>query len=307
MTNQKLNNLLKDPRTNWKYIGMVVILAVIAGAVSLWCLTKKEPLYQPPELKKPEKVSFEQLSTCNADLDCVLVTHKSCGGVIKISINKKYESQYNSTSKFQDSTGEVCKTLGVSHDEQRQIIEGQVPTESLCVSNKCIPKYLVDETAGWKAYQNLEKGITFNYPDSYQVEDDPATGGVRLRQFDSNWGSDSAFLVLEFSDHSYTTCCGAAFNPAFEETINVKKESTFLCGVKVARLTYDGLIEQADASRKSRNILFYTDKSSAAYSINFPEGVTTKSISAVVVRDAIEELDKFSQEIDHIVSSLRCQ
>lgn len=31
MINQKLNNLLKDPRTNWKYILIVIILAAIVG------------------------------------------------------------------------------------------------------------------------------------------------------------------------------------------------------------------------------------------------------------------------------------
>jgi len=31
MANQKLNDLLKDPRTNWRYILVVVILAAIVG------------------------------------------------------------------------------------------------------------------------------------------------------------------------------------------------------------------------------------------------------------------------------------
>ena len=137
-------------KTNWKFLSIVIVLAVIVGAGTLLYLAV---IGGWPELKKPEKVSFEQLSTCNTDSDCILVNHKSCGGMIKISINEKYESLYNSTPKFQDSTGEICKTLGISYDEQKQIVEGQVPSESLCVSNKCVPKYLEDETAKWKTYQ----------------------------------------------------------------------------------------------------------------------------------------------------------
>jgi len=89
--------------------------------------------------------------------------------MIKISINEKYESLYNSTPKFQDSTGEICKTLGISYDEQKQIIEGQVPTESLCVSNKCVPKYFEDETANWKTYRNEEYGFEIKYPSNWIV------------------------------------------------------------------------------------------------------------------------------------------
>ena len=32
MNNQKINNLFKDPRTNWKYIWIIIILGFLAGA-----------------------------------------------------------------------------------------------------------------------------------------------------------------------------------------------------------------------------------------------------------------------------------
>jgi hypothetical protein len=155
---------LTKGKTNWKYILIVVILAVIVGGGTLWYAKSSEKPYQLIEIKKSEKVSFEQLSTCNIDSDCILVSHKSCGGMIKISINKKYESLYNSTPKFQDSTGEICKTRGISYDEQKQIIEGQTPMESLCLNGKCRPKY-VEETANWKTYRNEEYGFEIKYPD----------------------------------------------------------------------------------------------------------------------------------------------
>lgn len=135
----------------------------------MWYAKRPEKPYQLIEIKKTEKISFEQLSNCNADSDCILVSHKGCGGTIKISINKKYESLYNSTPKFQDSTGEICKTLGISYDEQKQVVEGQVPTESLCVSNKCVPKYLSNVTANWKTYRNEEYEFEIRYPSEWEA------------------------------------------------------------------------------------------------------------------------------------------
>jgi hypothetical protein len=163
---------LAKGKTNWKYILIILILALIVGGGASWYAKRLEKPYQPVEIKKSEKVSFEQLSTCNIDSDCILVSHKSCGGIIKISINKKYESLYNSTPKFQDSTGEICKTRGISYDEQKQIIEGQTPMESLCLNGKCRPKY-VEEIANWKTYRNEEYGFELRYPENWQVSETP--------------------------------------------------------------------------------------------------------------------------------------
>jgi hypothetical protein len=156
---------LTQGKTNWKFLLIVIILAVIVGGEALWLSIKQE--IKPPEIKKNEKVSFEQLSNCTTAPDCVLVSHKSCGGAIKISINKKYEPLYNSTLGFQDSTGEICKTLGISYDEEKQIVESQVPTESLCVNNKCVPKYLEDAIANWKNYKNEGHNYEIKYPSSW--------------------------------------------------------------------------------------------------------------------------------------------
>lgn len=49
-------NFLKDPRTNWKYIFIILILAIVVGGGILWFSVKQEPSYQPPEIEKPEKV-----------------------------------------------------------------------------------------------------------------------------------------------------------------------------------------------------------------------------------------------------------
>jgi len=49
--------ILKRGKTNWKYILIVLILAVIVGGGILWCVKKQEvSLPEFPETKKPEKV-----------------------------------------------------------------------------------------------------------------------------------------------------------------------------------------------------------------------------------------------------------
>jgi len=60
MNNQKINDLLKDPRTNWKFICIVVILGFLAaggilGYYYLW-LTELETKLAEIEVRLPEKV-----------------------------------------------------------------------------------------------------------------------------------------------------------------------------------------------------------------------------------------------------------
>ncbi len=56
----ELNNMLiTEGKTNWKYILIVVVLAVIVGAGALWYSIKQAPPYQPPEIKKPENMVTE--------------------------------------------------------------------------------------------------------------------------------------------------------------------------------------------------------------------------------------------------------
>lgn len=64
MLNQKINNLLKDPRTNWKYICIVVILGFLAaggtlGYYYLW-LTELETKLAEIEVRLPEKAAKDE-------------------------------------------------------------------------------------------------------------------------------------------------------------------------------------------------------------------------------------------------------
>jgi len=70
--NQKLNNLLKDPRTNWKYIWIVVILGILTGTgilgyYSLW-IKDLESKIAEIELKLPVKPPEKVIKDETADL-----------------------------------------------------------------------------------------------------------------------------------------------------------------------------------------------------------------------------------------------
>lgn len=73
MSTQKLNNLLKDPRTNWNFIGIVMIVGFLAGAGILgyyyWWIKDLEtklteietrlPIIKPPEKAIDETANWK--------------------------------------------------------------------------------------------------------------------------------------------------------------------------------------------------------------------------------------------------------
>jgi hypothetical protein len=46
-------------KTNWKFLLIVIILAVIVGSIVLWCPLKEEQVYQTPEIKKTETTDWK--------------------------------------------------------------------------------------------------------------------------------------------------------------------------------------------------------------------------------------------------------
>jgi hypothetical protein len=86
-------NWFKDPRTNWKYILIVVILAAIAGGWILgyqfWWVAKQE--VKAPEIKLPEKITQDKTANW------------------KIYSNEKYgfEIKYPDDFKIDEFPGEV--------------------------------------------------------------------------------------------------------------------------------------------------------------------------------------------------------
>jgi len=72
MTDQGTNNLLKDPRTNWKFIWIVVILGFLAGAGILgyyqWWLEKQESKFAVlPEIKLSREVTKDETADLSSE------------------------------------------------------------------------------------------------------------------------------------------------------------------------------------------------------------------------------------------------
>ncbi|XOB41911.1 MAG: hypothetical protein ACKKMS_00755 [Candidatus Nealsonbacteria bacterium] len=64
-------NFLKDPRTNWKYIIIVLVLAVVVGSGILgWIKQQEVPPTELPETEKPEEKKDGK--NCVNDDDCVV-------------------------------------------------------------------------------------------------------------------------------------------------------------------------------------------------------------------------------------------
>jgi len=47
-------------KTNWKFLLIIIILAIVVGAGALWNMKRLEQSYQPPEIKKPERVDTKE-------------------------------------------------------------------------------------------------------------------------------------------------------------------------------------------------------------------------------------------------------
>jgi len=52
-------NFIKEGKTNWKFLSIVIILAIIVGVGALWCAKRPEKPYQPVEIKKSETADWK--------------------------------------------------------------------------------------------------------------------------------------------------------------------------------------------------------------------------------------------------------
>jgi len=51
--------LITQGKTNWKFLLIVIILAIVAGVLALRCSFKEEQLYQPPKIEKSETADWK--------------------------------------------------------------------------------------------------------------------------------------------------------------------------------------------------------------------------------------------------------
>jgi hypothetical protein len=125
---------LTQGKTNWKYILIVLVLAVIVGGGILWWAGQEIPLPETPEIKSPENKYLLDEKYCEKEEDCVSETTIKMDCINRVAYLK----------------------LGAP--VQQQILT----LKCRCINNQCMA--IKDETANWKTYRNEEYGFEFEYP-----------------------------------------------------------------------------------------------------------------------------------------------
>jgi len=156
MENQTL--LLKSPKTNWKYIIIVVILAaIVGGGILVWRywlapprlnLSTSKYVCRNGSFASIERLDKNrELSLC---LDCVMKSAYMCGdkfwiyeyGGIPGSIVNRWSGPYNI-------------------ERLQEFKEALIP-----------PTEIKDETANWKTYRNEEHGFEVKYPENWTIKEE---------------------------------------------------------------------------------------------------------------------------------------
>jgi hypothetical protein len=95
---------------------------------------------------------------------------RTCVGAIRGAINKKHLS-YSDVLR-ERSTRADCAVIGISYDEDMQIIGGHTPTYAVCEDSICRPHYKIGVAENWRTYRNDEFGFEVKYPPKYNITTD---------------------------------------------------------------------------------------------------------------------------------------
>jgi len=131
-------------KTNWKFLLIIIILAVIVGGLAIFW----QYYWMPVEQSNTPKILSEKY--CKEDGDCV------CG------IHKTTRSCFYGNKDYVDTTQQCpdfCTGIGGNFQIK-------------CVNKECKQiSTIQDETADWKTYRNIEYGFEFKYPDYWAVKE----------------------------------------------------------------------------------------------------------------------------------------
>jgi hypothetical protein len=132
-------------KTNWKFLLIVIILAIIVCIGVLWYAARQERPPTSVELPKTEQKSTQELGCINS------------GGTVSTS------SCCDSSNDFPNSC--LIGACGCSSDNSHQVKTCNCGESKCFDGEKCVSQETTrDETADWKTYRNEEYGFEFKYP-----------------------------------------------------------------------------------------------------------------------------------------------
>ena len=137
---------LTQGKTNWKYILIVVILAIIVAGFSRWALTH---IFLEPWNMEERLIRVKQIK------------EKGCldsGGKVSTALCCKTSSDFPNTC--------LIGACGCSSENSHQVKVCDCGLDKCFDGERCIyRKVTIDETANWKIYRNEEYGFEIKYPE----------------------------------------------------------------------------------------------------------------------------------------------